>query len=240
MGDQVGGKVGPEQHRPWVAVLRRPDPGQPVIEVGVFPPEGHGLAELLVAGRLAAAQVVVIHGGKIVMHQRIGVDHLHRAGGRPWSSGTVRIAGLGGQHFQRFGGEQAFEHEGTPGAHFAACRRQRKYTGNPERTIRKLGQLYTGLTKSSASMMTAAKIRPAAVKVGIRLLKGQRFGFHNFRHSLATFLVNQGTDVKTIQGLLRHAKVTTTLDLYSQSIDASKLNAQKEMALAITSTAVAG
>ena len=91
-----------------------------------------------------------------------------------------------------------------------------------------------GKTPLSASMMTAAKIRPAAVEVGIRLAKGQRFGFHNFRHSLATFLVNQGTDVKTIQGLLRHAKVTTTLDLYSQSIDASKLNAQKDMAIAIT------
>ena len=96
-----------------------------------------------------------------------------------------------------------------------------------------------GKTPMSASMMTAAKIRPAAIKVGIRLAKGQRFGFHNFRHSLATFLVNRGTDVKTIQGLLRHAKVTTTLDLYSQSIDASKLSAQKEMAMAITRTAVA-
>jgi integrase len=91
----------------------------------------------------------------------------------------------------------------------------------------------------SASMMTASKIRPAALKVGIRLVKGQRFGFHNFRHSLATFLVNRGTDVKTIQGLLRHAKVTTTLDLYSQSIDSAKLEAQEDIALAITSNAAA-
>jgi integrase len=97
-----------------------------------------------------------------------------------------------------------------------------------------------GKTPMSASMMTATKIRPAAVNVGIRLAKGQRFGFHNFRHSLATFLVNRGTDVKTIQGLLRHAKVTTTLDLYSQSIDSSKLNAQKDMAVAITNSAGAG
>jgi integrase len=96
-----------------------------------------------------------------------------------------------------------------------------------------------GKTPMSASMMTAAKIRPAAIKVGIHLAKGQRFGFHNFRHSLATFLVNRGTDVKTIQGLLRHAKVTTTLDLYSQSIDASKLDAQKDMAMAITGNAAA-
>ena len=55
----------------------------------------------------------------------------------------------------------------------------------------------------------------------------QRFGFHNFRHSLATFLVSRGKDVKTIQGLLGHAKVTTTLDLYSQSIDAAKLEARR-------------
>ncbi len=75
------------------------------------------------------------------------------------------------------------------------------------------------------------------LKVGIRLEPGQRFGFHNFRHSIATFLVRRGKDVKTIQGLLRHAKVTTTLDLYSQSIDAAKLEAQEDIALAITSTA---
>lgn len=54
----------------------------------------------------------------------------------------------------------------------------------------------------SASMMATDKIRPAAIKVGIRLERGQRFGFHNFRHSLATFLINKGKDVKTIQGLL--------------------------------------
>jgi hypothetical protein len=33
-------------------------------------------------------------------------------------------------------------------------------------------------------------------------------------------------------GLLRHAKVTTTLDLYAQAIDASELEAQKDIALA--------
>src|SRR5271169_121358 len=89
------------------------------------------------------------------------------------------------------------------------------------------------------SRMAKDKIRPAAIRAGIRREPGQRFGFHNFRHSLATFLINKGKDVKTIQGLLRHAKVTTTLDLYSQSIDAAKLEAQEDIALAITSTAAA-
>jgi site-specific recombinase XerD len=73
--------------------------------------------------------------------------------------------------------------------------------------------------------------------VGVRLKPGQRFGFHNLRHSLATFLVSRGKDVKTIQELLRHAKVSTTLDLYSQAIDEAKLEAQEEIAAAITSTA---
>jgi len=84
-------------------------------------------------------------------------------------------------------------------------------------------------------MIAKDKIRQAAIKVGIRLEPGQRFGFHNFRHRLATFLINKDKDVKTIQGLLRQAKSSTTLDLYSQAIDESKLAAHREMAFAITS-----
>jgi len=48
------------------------------------------------------------------------------------------------------------------------------------------------------------------------------------------FAATIGKDVKTIQGLLRHAKASTTLDLYSQAIDESKLAAQRDIALAIT------
>lgn len=88
----------------------------------------------------------------------------------------------------------------------------------------------------SASIMAADKVRPAAVKIGIQIEPGHRFGFHNFRHSLATYLINRGRDVKTIQGLLRHAKAATTLDLYSQAIESSKLEAQEDIALAITSS----
>ena len=46
--------------------------------------------------------------------------------------------------------------------------------------------------------------------------------------------------MKTSQGLLRHAKASTTLDLYSQAIDESKLTAQREIVLAITSNTALG
>ena len=52
-------------------------------------------------------------------------------------------------------------------------------------------------------------LRPAAVKAGI-LEEGdrRRFGFHNLRHSLASYLVTQTkTDVKTVQAMLRPISV---------------------------------
>jgi integrase len=46
---------------------------------------------------------------------------------------------------------------------------------------------------------------------------GQRFGLHNLRHSLSNWLVNEAkVEPKTVQGILRHAKIQTTLDLYTQ------------------------
>ena len=49
------------------------------------------------------------------------------------------------------------------------------------------------------------------------LVDGQRFGLHNLRHSLSNWLVNKAKEEpKTVQGLLRHSKIQTTLDLYTQ------------------------
>jgi integrase len=60
-------------------------------------------------------------------------------------------------------------------------------------------------------------LRPAAKAVGVPIADGQRFGLHNLRHSLSNWLVNKGKiGPKTVQGLLRHAKIQTTLDLYTQ------------------------
>ena len=59
--------------------------------------------------------------------------------------------------------------------------------------------------------------RPAAKKTGVPIQDGQRFGLHNLRHSLSNWLVNKAkVEPKTVQGILRHAKIQTTLDLYTQ------------------------
>jgi len=83
-----------------------------------------------------------------------------------------------------------------------------------------------GRKPRSASILTADYLRPAAIRAGVKLKPGQRFGFHNFRHGLATWFVNKGTDVKTVQGLLRHANVTTTLGKYAHTVNASMMAAQ--------------
>jgi len=74
------------------------------------------------------------------------------------------------------------------------------------------------------NMLVEDYLRPAAVKVGIlsshrddegRLVDDdpRRFGFHNLRHSLASFLVRIRTDPKTVQTLLRHEPQPSYLGL---------------------------
>ena len=74
-----------------------------------------------------------------------------------------------------------------------------------------------GRVPLSASIFVADHLRPAAKKTGVHIEDGQRFGLHNLRHSLSNWLVNKAkVEPKTVQGILRHAKVQTTLDLYTQ------------------------
>jgi integrase len=90
----------------------------------------------------------------------------------------------------------------------------------------------------SASVLTFDQLRPAALAVGVKIKPGQRFGFHNFRHGLASWLVNKGTDVKTVQSLLRHSNVKTTLGLYTHRVNESMLVAQDSVmrAMAVCET----
>jgi integrase len=54
------------------------------------------------------------------------------------------------------------------------------------------------------NMLMEDHLRPASQQV-IEIPHGHRFGFHNLRHALTSFLVEIGTDTKTIQDMLRWA-----------------------------------
>jgi integrase len=78
-----------------------------------------------------------------------------------------------------------------------------------------------------ASTFVQDHLRPAAINAGVILVKGQRFGLHNLRHSLSTWLVNKGkVNPKTVQGMLRHSDIRTTMNLYTQDDREEKQAAQ--------------
>jgi integrase len=87
--------------------------------------------------------------------------------------------------------------------------------------------LKNGKVPMWASTFVQDHLRPASVSAGVVLAKGQRFGLHNLRHSLSTWLVNKGkVDPKTVQGMLRHSDICTTMNLYTQDDRDEKQAAQ--------------
>jgi integrase len=91
-----------------------------------------------------------------------------------------------------------------------------------------------GRTPRVGNMLVADHLRPAAINAGVNLKPGQRFGFHNLRHSLSSLLITgQKSDVRTTQGILRHSSSVTTLDLYTQSPMAQRIAAQESVLNAI-------
>ena len=74
-----------------------------------------------------------------------------------------------------------------------------------------------GRVPVSPAVFVADHLRPSAKAAGIQIPDGYRFGLHNLRHSLSSWLVNKGkAEPKTVQSLLRHSRIQTTLDLYTQ------------------------
>ena len=58
-----------------------------------------------------------------------------------------------------------------------------------------------GKTPRVGNMPVSDHLRPAAIKAGVILKQGQRFGFHNLRHSLSTLLITgKKADVRTDAG----------------------------------------
>jgi integrase len=81
-------------------------------------------------------------------------------------------------------------------------------------------------------MLITDHLRPAAKQV-IHLQEGMRFGFHNLRHAISSFLVEIGTDTKTIQDMLRWADPSILLKVYAHSRMDSRRSAQDRMVAAM-------
>ncbi len=74
-----------------------------------------------------------------------------------------------------------------------------------------------GRVPLSPAVFVADHLRPAALKAGVQIPDGHRFGLHNLRHSLSHWLVNKAkVEPKVVQTILRHSRIQTTLDIYTQ------------------------
>lgn len=84
-----------------------------------------------------------------------------------------------------------------------------------------------GKIPRSASTCGKDYLRPAAIAAGvINADESVRFGWHNLRHSLATFFGSREIPVQVIQKMLRQKKLEMTLH-YVHGVNSQHMNAQK-------------
>jgi len=85
----------------------------------------------------------------------------------------------------------------------------------------------SGHPRDLATMGTKV-IRPALRRAGM-----EWNGWHSFRRGLATNLNRIGVDVRTIQAILRHSNVTTTLGFYVKTSSADSVAALRRLEMAM-------
>jgi integrase len=76
---------------------------------------------------------------------------------------------------------------------------------------------------SNASLQKV--LQPAARRARIMKL----IGWHTFRHTYSTMLAEHGNDVKVVQELMRHAKLSTTMEIYTHPRMEKKREAQSKV-----------
>ncbi len=81
--------------------------------------------------------------------------------------------------------------------------------------------------KTDGSRQPAQAVHPSLAQAGRHC--GERIGWHNFCHSLATNPRAMGVDVKVAQELLRRANVRTTLDIYARAVSQQRRDANAKV-----------
>jgi integrase len=153
-----------------------------------------------------------------------------------WNEGRIRISKRWSE-----GKDGATKTEASDGyvplhpvlaAHLRSWRKQSSYAKDRDFVFPSIKA--RGHAPLSASIFVADHLRQAAKKTGVHIEDGQRFGLHNLRHSLSNWLVNKAkVEPKTVQSILRHAKIQTTLDLYTQDDGDETRTAQGEYLTAL-------
>jgi integrase len=72
-------------------------------------------------------------------------------------------------------------------------------------------------TPISASNLLRRSFYPLCSRAGIPTRPGLRF--HDLRHSCGSLLIAEGVKPKLVQAILRHSKLSTTMDLYVHAYD---------------------
>jgi integrase len=74
-------------------------------------------------------------------------------------------------------------------------------------------------------VMLQDHIRPAAERAGI-----DKIGWHTFRHTFSSILHDAGAAIAVQKELLRHADISTTMNMYTQAINPAKRKAVHQVA----------
>ena len=66
-------------------------------------------------------------------------------------------------------------------------------------------------------------VRPRAQALGLKV------NWRSLRTSCATWMVQAGADPKSVQGQMRHSRISTTMDIYAQFVPGGQKQAQKQL-----------
>ena len=89
-------------------------------------------------------------------------------------------------------------------------------------------RLGLGFTAEAGKAAPLARHRDAVLHPAGSTTAGiiKKIGWHTFRHTFSTLIKSLGVDTKVVQELLRHASFKTTMDGYTQALEAPKRQAQ--------------
>src|SRR4029077_14849294 len=102
---------------------------------------------------------------------------------------------------------------------------------NSQWTLSSICFLYVHSSRGRRSVCSAMHpamkrhIQPAARKMGLPFVN-----WRCLRTSHATWLVQAGADPKSVQGQMRHSRVSTTMDIYAQIVPTAQRRALEQLA----------